>query len=1317
MNKSFREVTGEANKKDHIQPLFSRIFFSHISPLVKNARHNGRLDLDHDVAVAVGSVYSSDLLQVFDALCARESSYATAGALVKIAMRAVCYREMIMSMLFAIVYILTQLLIAYFVFLLVRSLGDEDDTSYSPLWYSLGMFTVQIVSAFSNQFALHYSYSCGLRLRSLFIALIYRHFIKLRSEQLVSDFSISNLIAIDSQKFVEICEVANYVWVAPVATIIGTCILFAFIGISALAGVGILLLLVPLNYSVGHFLGKVRKNHMPVLDTRVNLLADVIENIRVVKYYGWDMPFLNSILGLRAKEVPYVYREVGAWGALIGILIVTPGLASLAAFSLHILRGEPMNADIVFGSLVILNWIKFPLMHFSQGLSLAVQLSVAVRRIWTFLDRFSLPEVRTETPVVVANDFGTSLEIQVSNTDIRWNPDTPIALNNVSLTIHKNELVIIIGSIGSGKSALLNFLVKEISMQAGAGALLPDYVAYSCQTPYIMNSTVRNNILFQFENSALDTPAAKIAYKKSIQACCLETDFAAWRFGDQTMIGEKGVTLSGGQKARVALARACMASLQNQFPIFLDDPLSALDMKTATTVFDKLLSRNGILEGNTRILVTHNLSLLKHADRVIVLDEGHMVFNDTPTLLPALETLRSLPNSTNKLDSILLRLSQNVCDDEFDDEFDTVMDHTPEDVQEEEISKEEDEVLMDDEDRSETSGVAFAVIIYYFQKAGGILWFVIVMLAFVLERTSYVLVDYWLATWTKAAAGVDVEFIGIDLPSDDSTGVYRRTYALLILLMLVMVMVRLQWFAIGLAVASKNLFIEMVSRVMDAPIQFFESNPHGRIMNRLSYDVEVLDLPLIQALNGSIASMFWLFTSVIVMLAVVPIAAVGLVPAMIVFFYYHHIYRSSCVELQRIDNVARSPMMSCLGETISGGVTLRAFGKTEMISERMEELVDRTYCAIFAFVSSNRWLGVRIECLGAFVTLAVSIGCWAAKDQVSASMAGLALTWSFNCAMSFQFFVNLSTKAEAKLTSVERIVHYCKNLPKEAPRRIPEIDDKIPSDWPQTGLVKYEDITMRYRPEYDPALRSVSFEILPGEHISVIGRTGSGKSTLGQTLLRLRDPDSGCIYIDGIDILTVGTDLMRGRADGGICIIPQDPVVFSGTLQFNLDPFHVYSDEQVWGALKMVQMDQNLKSLFPVLGLNATLSSGGHSLSVGQNQLLCLARALLRNPRILVMDEATASVDAETDYLIQNTVKKYFSQTTVIEIAHRLHSQMEADKILVLDHGSVVEFGPPIDLIRDDVVHPEAGLKSILDSMKPNERKSLLQRISTKFEI
>jgi len=581
--------------------------------------------------------------------------------------------------------------------------------------------------------------------------------------------------------------------------------------------------------------------------------------------------------------------------------------------------------------------------------------------------------------------------------------------------------------------------------------------------------------------------------------------------------------------------------------------------------------------------------------------------------------------------------------------------------------------LHTDEERR-VGTVAWDVYYGYIKAMGGWKYAVGFFLAILLERILYLGADWWLTRWISASQGGGGTFGLGPVENQTDNNRYLGVYWLWVAGNSIFAYFRLDIFARGAARAATEIFRTMTYAIFRSPMRFFDTTPLGRIVNRFSYDTEVLDLILLEKLNGAVASTFWLASSVLVMVIVQPIMAGVLVVVLYGYYKLQLYYRRTSVQLQRLDSISRSPIQAHFAETLQGAVTVRAFGSSGRFVRYMETVVNTNTKAVLSYTAAARWLGVRMESLGAFVTLCVGMLCWAYRNQVSGELTGLALLWAFNFTISLNFVVKNSTEAESKMNSVERMLDYGKLMPEG------ELDDpkgiKSTVGWPKTGHLEFRDVVLSYADELDPVLKGCSFEAIAGEKIGVVGRTGAGKSTLATGLFRIRELTQGQIFVDGRDISEMGLATVRGR---GICIIPQSPVLFSGSLRYNLDPFDEHEDVELWRALASVRMDQIVRSMPGKL--STSVKEGGSNFSVGQRQLLCVVRAIIRKPKVLVVDEATASVDPQTDEIVQTALREQFEETTQLTIAHRLHTVVDSDKVVVMDNGRVAEFGTPAELI------------------------------------
>ncbi|KAI9353265.1 hypothetical protein DFJ73DRAFT_759726 [Zopfochytrium polystomum] len=960
-------------------------------------------------------------------------------------------------------------------------------------------------------------------------------------------------------------------------------------------------------------------------------------------------------------------------------------------------------------------------------------------------------------------------------------------LRNINLTFPVGGLTSICGPTGAGKSSLIQALLGEMKRLSGR-AYLPDPrnpvaipgtnlttgTAYVSQTSWLQNSTIRDNILFGEAYDAL-------RYARVIKACALTEDLTTLEAGDLTEIGEKGINLSGGQKQRVSLARAVYSRAAF---ILLDDPLSSVDAPTARHVFDQAIC--GLLAGRTRILVTHQTALIApRADYLVIIRAGEVLF--AGTFAGALATLgvdavlsredvdasasySSMQNLLTTKEPAAAEMSNDVAGVPAD--FSTRKD--PDAVQR----------LVQDEDRS-TGAVKLSNYIAYISAAGGLFFLILLISTMIGDRMILFATDYWVKLWAEAygngtgvedpigaiwwssgvgaSASVDssrpleVSFmLRIPMPSlaalttandssaasstagDDSerqevdTWYYIVGYGLISTSWVVVFLSTHVVRCFGSYFASKKFNKALMQNIMFAPIRFFDTTPIGRILNRASKDLSVIDKDVMQSIDFFLTSVIGVIAVALVICSITPLFLGFMVPMMYLYYLVGTRYLATSRELKRLESVTRSPTYSMLSETLTGCSTIRAFGAEQRFIEENLRRVDVNSRAYYFLWCSNRWLGVRISTIAAVTIFAAALIVVQTRDYIGAGFAGLALTWSLSLSQDLVWLIRRHANMEMSMNAVERVNEYL-TLPQEAAMIIPT--RRPPSSWPSGGAIEVKNLEMRYAPDLPPVLKNVSFSIKAGEKVGIVGRTGAGKSSLLLSIFRIFEPSAGSIVIDGVDVATIGLFDLRSR----LTMIPQDPVLFAGTIRSNLDPFNEIEDDRIWRALERVRFLQSLQSTSDVaaasvtlasssssssgastdggaalkrprgsheattavsapttgvgntdggragITLNAVLTEGGSNFSQGQRQLLCLARALLRRSRLTIFDEATASVDNETDALIQETIRgEDFAGTTVLSIAHRLRTIADYDKVLVIEAGEVAALGSPYELMTMD---------------------------------
>jgi len=1165
--------------------------------------------------------------------------------------------------------------------------------------YVLLIFFLSIMNAFCTQRYQFLSYQSGIIIRTAVTSAIYEKSLKLspRGRQGLTSGNVTNLVATDTQKLFEVMHDGHMAWSAPLAIMIVIILLLVIIGPTCLVGAFILVGLVPLSKKVAYAVVKIRRRRVAVADERIEIITAMLQGIKVTKLNNYEDKFEARVAETRQREMKLVRREQAVWGLTLVIRVFTPVLASAATFATYVLVSEShiLTASVTFTILMLFNMLKFPINQAGQLLSKAALGIQAMQRISQFMDRdeqvpdtvdvsSDSSEDKDDTVLEVKNGtffVGTadSESNESSFTDEDKTNDGPggaaaFTLSGVNLSVKRGEVLAVVGEVASGKSSLIQGVLGDIKSSDDTIVATRGSIAFADQSPFILSCTVRDNILF---GSAFDEER----YERVLDACCLRPDLQMWPAGDLTEIGERGVTMSGGQKQRVSIARAVYATPD---VALFDDILSALDAGTSQRVFDNLFEDvdNGLLHGSGVVLVTHAVHVLQRVTKILVLDSGASIFYGTWDELQMFEPQN--PLHKEKLESMRssLQLSSNGDVDKIPTEQEAEAIPSESIITKTENAYKGEIMTVEEREHGVSS---LGIWILWFAYAGGFVFVIIQVILMACDRGSYVAIDWWLATWTSAAEQ-SITVFGREFPSQTDGRFaqfqYLAVYAVLVVSMLVFLAARSQWAVFGGIRACERVFSTMTRRVLHAPMSYFDTTPLGRILNRFTFDTEQVDITLSQFMSIFIIACSWLVAGQVVMIAVVPfMAAVNVIVLFLYVLILRH-YRWSAADLQRLDAVSRSPIQASMNEGLDGSTTIRAFQKNSYFLGIFQNYIDDNSSAMLNFVSSRRWLAVRLETLGAFVTLSACLFISTLNESLGLSpgLSGLLIIWASSMTVTLGFLINAFSEAEAAITSIERM-HAMELLPQEK-SMITSEENKVDASWPRKGVLEFDNVKMRYRPELPLALDGLSFTLQHGQRCAVTGRTGAGKSTLTAALFRLVEIEQGTISLDGVDLSTLGLSDVRGRPNG-MFILPQDPVLFSGSIRSNLDPFSQHIDKDIVEALVLVR--------FPGAGggrgyeiLEESVEEGGTNFSAGEKQLLCLARAMLAKPRLLVLDEATSAVDGTTDEFVQQMLRSQFPDTTLLTIAHRLNTVIDYDVVVVMDRGRVVEFDSPKALLENE---------------------------------
>lgn len=1109
----------------------------------------------------------------------------------------------------------------------------------------VGLFFAKAIESIAQR---HWYFGCrrlGLQLRSAIIAAVFDKELRLSSIARGSHAAgeIVNYVAVDAYRIGEFPWYMHYVWAVPVQMILAIIILFVTVGLATLPGLAIILLTVVLNSPLARSLQKCQSEFMVAQDQRLRATTEVLNNIKVLKLQAWEDRFRFYLEHLRDEEFKWLSKAQSRRSAGTILYWLSPIIVASVVFATCIWLNQPLTATVVFTVLATFKIIQEPVRMIPEVLAAYIQVAVSVNRLGKFLRDDELPEDAIQR---IATGTAEHV-IRASDCTFTWNPESPKpTLKNINIAFKAGEKIAVCGAVGSGKSSLLYALLGEIPKQSGSVQLLGS-TAYVAQTAWIQSGTVRDNILF-------GRPFDKAQYQKTLKTCSLEKDIQRFSFGDLTEIGERGLNMSGGQKQRIQLARAVYSDADIYL---LDDPFSAVDAHTAASLFNDCVM--GALVKKTVVLVTHQVEFLPSVDCILVMQGGEIQqsghYND---LLHAGETFEQLVNAHQEALSTVSFGETIHTDDGYGGPKHMQRKLSKKASSRDEAQGEAIQLVQDEE--METGDMGLKPYKEYITVSKGAVLFVFMTLWQTLFVILQVVSNFWLAAEVTN--------------SSVSQGLLVGIYAALSVVSGVFVHLRSEFNVwLGLK-ASKAFFYGMIRTVFKAPMSFFDSTPTGRILSRASTDLSILDLDIPFCFGFVVAGSLELLGVLVVIAVVTWEILIVAVPMLYIVQKLQHYYVRSAQELMRINATTKAPIVNFSGEAAQGAATIRAFQMVDRFKRKNLCLIDNDSSLYFHTNAALEWLIQRLELLSNIVLCATGL-LLVVLPTSSSGFSGLALTYALSLSASQVFFVQWQCKLVNYIVSVERINQYM-HLPSEAPA---VIEGKRPSmQWPTQGKVVLEELKIRYHPTSPMVLCGITCTFEGGKRVGVVGRTGSGKTTLISALFRLVEPAGGKIVIDEVDICSIGLHDLRSR----LGIIPQEPTLFRGTVRTNLDPLNQYTDEEIWEALDRCQLGKEIRE--SPSQLEAPVSDEGENWSAGQRQLFCLGRVLLKQSRVLVLDEATASVDSQTDALLQKVIREEFIDCTVITVAHRIPTVIDSDMVLALRDGKLIEYDTPTRLLEDE---------------------------------
>ncbi|CAN3476413.1 oligomycin resistance ATP-dependent permease Yor1p [Diutina catenulata] len=1188
-------------------------------------------------------------------------------------------------------------------FVSLRSVGLVDDVGRG-IGYAIGLFLLGLAASYSINHFFFRSMFIGTKVKAMLTKRLLDKSLVLspHSHHRFADSKITSMMSTDLARIELGCFFFPIIFGMPIPVIVSIVILIVNIGGAAAIALACLLLFmgslgIPVKYMVSF-----RTAASKITDKRVSLTKQVLTNLKMIKFYSWESSFMKQLVATRGDEVAYVKKIQTLRNAVFALATTLPGITSLIAFLiLYGLEGSTRNAAEMFSSVGAFEILTMFVFFIPFVLSAYADMMAGFRRIGAYLAAQEvvpypgyIVEDRPDDPAAIELHDASFIweefdpkEVENFDDDKKkpkkkrwWNKKKDEetteneseksslhqktgnfpGLNHLNLTINKGEFVVITGAIGTGKTSLLNAMAGF--MTATSGTININAPLLMCGDPWVQNSTIRENIVF-------GKPWDKEWYDKVVYACSLQADLAVLPGGDMTEVGERGITLSGGQKARLNLARSVYA--QSDI-LLMDDVLSAVDARVGKHIVENCFL--DVMADTTRVIATHQLSLIGDASKVIyVPGDGSIDVGSESEL-----------RDRNPGFAQLLTHVAKVEDDDIEEELEEVDPKKPEEITEatyhdvytgkvaEEgkiIGKEEVAVNQISKD------VFYEYLVHGTGRRAWPLWLITFGLVLAIATFCEIFTNTWLSFWVSRKW------------PHRSDGWYIGFYVMFVVCWIIFLFAAYYLLVSMLVTSSRKMHLKALNRVMHVPMRYMDVTPMGRIINRFTKDTDSLDNEISEQMRALMVSIARLVGTFILVIIYIPWFAIVVPVFIVVLLLVVSYYLATAREIKRIEAVQRSFVFNNFNEVLTGKSTIKAYHHEQRFSDLNQQLLNNVNEASYLVYTGQRWLEVLLDTFGQIIALIVSILCACRVFKIDAASAGLLISYSANISNLLTQTTRTYAQVETDLNSAERIQHYALKLDQEAPSNLPS--DPAPGSWPTAGEITFDNVVLQYRPGLPNVLNNLSFTVNAGEKVGICGRTGAGKSSIMSALYRLVELTSGTISIDGVDVSTLGLSALRSN----LSIIPQDPVLFQGSIRSNLDPFGNYPDTELWDALRRAHLiteedlktvDDTTKETMHKFHLDQNVENDGANFSLGERQLLSFARALIRNTKILIMDEATSSVDFETDHKIQMTIKSEFADCTILCIAHRLKTIVSYDRILALDNGQVAQFDSPLTLFEQD---------------------------------